>query len=76
MIQVGADNKLRRSLEAKLAELQGSLAKHDKTALERKFSVRYHKVFAHVLIGTLSTQQIQQNTPNGSDTLSATDPIL
>lgn len=43
-LQAGIDNKLRRSLDAKLLELQDSLDKHNKEELERKFAVRYHKV--------------------------------
>lgn len=42
--QAGVDNKLRRSLDAKLSELQESLKKHNQEELQRKFAVRYHKV--------------------------------
>ncbi|KAL3142959.1 hypothetical protein ABBQ38_003244 [Trebouxia sp. C0009 RCD-2024] len=42
--KAGVDSKLRRSLEAKLLELQESLKKHNKEELERKFAVRYHKI--------------------------------
>ena len=52
LLQAGIDNKLRRSLDAKLSELQGSLNKHNQEELERKFAVRYHKVSAFKLACT------------------------
>ena len=56
-LQAGLDNKLRRSLDAKLSELQDSLNKHKQEELERKFAVRYHKVNTYIALRTICPLQ-------------------